>query len=274
MPRRRGRVRQAAARVAVLSVGINYFGQRGQLRGCVNDSNNFVAMLRTRYGPHLAEVVQMVDTAPSTGRLYPTRKNIEGALRYFARQCARGRFTHFLLHYSGHGAQVRDRSGDERDGRDEVLVPVDFRRRGMISDDWLVRRVVNVAAKRAKTFALIDACHSGSAMDLRYMYDRRKGWQQARRPQSDPKAMAMMISGSRDDQVSYDVYDATYGPSGAMTTAFLRATLASPRAPIWHIVLKMRAELERRRYPQRPQLTSTGKFKVGREPIFALGELA
>ena len=42
-----------------------------------------------------------------------------------------------FLHYSGHGSQVRDRSGDEDDNQDEVIMPVDFESAGVISDDVL-----------------------------------------------------------------------------------------------------------------------------------------
>ena len=42
-----------------------------------------------------------------------------------------------FLHYSGHGSKIADTSGDEEDGYDEVLVPLDFQEVGMIADDDL-----------------------------------------------------------------------------------------------------------------------------------------
>lgn len=270
-PMPRPRVRQGRPQVGVLSIGINYFRQRGELKGCVNDSNNFIKMMRTRYGPNLAEVVQLVDTAPSTGRMYPSKTNIETACKYFARRCQQGRFTHLVFHFSGHGSQVRDLSGDEDDGLDEVLVPVDYARRGMITDDWLVQNVIN-SVGAVKVFALIDACHSGSMMDLPYTFDGAH-WQSAKKVQSKPNANAVMISGCRDDQVSYDVWDATYGASGAMTTAFMRAFLKNPKAPAWAILSKMRDELKAKGYPQLPQLSSTAPFRVDQGVIPALGDL-
>lgn len=47
-----------------------------------------------------------------------------------------------FLHYSGHGSKVADSSGDEDDGYDEVLVPLDFQEVGMIADDDLYRLLV------------------------------------------------------------------------------------------------------------------------------------
>ena len=34
------------------------------------------------------------------------------------------------IHYSGHGGRVPDDDGDEDDGYDETLIPIDFQRKG------------------------------------------------------------------------------------------------------------------------------------------------
>lgn len=40
-----------------------------------------------------------------------------------------------FFHYSGHGGQTKDKDGDEGDGYDEVIYPVDFESSGHIVDD-------------------------------------------------------------------------------------------------------------------------------------------
>ena len=83
-----------------------------------------------------------------------------------------------LLYFSGHGFQQRDADGDEQDGWDETLVPVDVQVvdgavKGMISDD----EIATLLARRVgKTDVIIDACHSGtltrnaaSAADWRFV---------------------------------------------------------------------------------------------------------
>jgi hypothetical protein len=40
-----------------------------------------------------------------------------------------------FFHYSGHGGQTKDMDGDEEDGFDEVVYPVDFETAGHIVDD-------------------------------------------------------------------------------------------------------------------------------------------
>jgi hypothetical protein len=40
-----------------------------------------------------------------------------------------------FFHFSGHGGQTEDLDGDEDDGLDETIYPVDFKQAGMIVDD-------------------------------------------------------------------------------------------------------------------------------------------
>lgn len=72
----------------------------------------------------------------------------------------------FFLHYSGHGGSVRDTDGDERDGKDETLIPVDYKTKGQITDDVILANLVLDVPAGAMLTAVIDACHSGSALDL------------------------------------------------------------------------------------------------------------
>jgi hypothetical protein len=42
----------------------------------------------------------------------------------------------------GHGSRLKDQDGDEDDGYDETLVPVDFQRAGQIRDDDVLKYLV------------------------------------------------------------------------------------------------------------------------------------
>ena len=66
-----------------------------------------------------------------------------------------------VFHYSGHGTQVRDTDGDEEDGTDEALVPVDFQDGAFLIDDDL-RDIFNNLAPGVNLTCFIDCCHSGS----------------------------------------------------------------------------------------------------------------
>ena len=74
-----------------------------------------------------------------------------------------------LFYFSGHGSQVRDRNRDERDGRDEVLLPHDFG----VGNRTLTRTLVDdefqayIRQMRAsEIYIIVDACHSGTASKL------------------------------------------------------------------------------------------------------------
>ena len=63
----------------------------------------------------------------------PTRRNLEDAFARITQYSVDGDVV--FVHYSGHGGRVRDTSGDEEDGYDSTLIPVDFKSTGQILDD-------------------------------------------------------------------------------------------------------------------------------------------
>lgn len=70
----------------------------------------------------------------------------------------------------GHGGQTKDLDGDEPDGFDEVIYPVDFRHNGHITDDEMHRIMVRPLQGGVRLTAIFDSCHSGTALDLPYIY--------------------------------------------------------------------------------------------------------
>jgi len=60
--------------------------------------------------------------------------------------------------------------GDEEDGYDEVIYPVDFRQVGHIVDDEMHRIMVMPLQPGVRLTAIFDSCHSGTALDLPYIY--------------------------------------------------------------------------------------------------------
>lgn len=88
------------------------------------------------------------------------------------RQCDHIRCCLYLQprHYSGHGTKVPDLNGDEDDGYDEALVPLDFDRSGVILDDDLYEIFVKGLPPGVHVVALMDCCHSGTVLDLPYIF--------------------------------------------------------------------------------------------------------
>jgi len=137
-------------------IGINYVGQQGQLSGCHNDVKNMKEYLMNVHGFEERNMTILMDD----GRhMNPTRANIMQAYRDLVRSSSPGDTV--FIHYSGHGGRVRDTSGDEDDGYDETLIPVDFQRSGQITDDELFRDFVKPMPKGVLVTSLMDCCHSG-----------------------------------------------------------------------------------------------------------------
>jgi metacaspase-1 len=150
-----------------LLIGINYFGQRGQLRGCINDVKNMSTYLNQNFGYAREDMVILTDDQQNP-MSQPTKANILRAMHWLVKD-ARPNDSLFF-HYSGHGGQTPDLDGDEDDGYDEVIYPVDFRTQGHIVDDEMHRIMVKSLPPGVRLTAIFDSCHSGSALDLPYIY--------------------------------------------------------------------------------------------------------
>jgi Caspase domain len=61
-------------------------------------------------------------------------------------------------------------TGDEEDGYDETLIPVDFQQHGQIRDDDLLRILVKPMKEGVTMTCLMDCCHSGTVLDLPYRF--------------------------------------------------------------------------------------------------------
>lgn len=103
--------------------------------------------------------------------MVPTKANIIRAMEWLV-SSARPNDALFL-HYSGHGGQTKDLDGDEEDGSDEVIYPVDYKTAGHIVDDQLHQILVNPLQAGTRLTAIFDSCHSGSVLDLPYLYSTK-----------------------------------------------------------------------------------------------------
>ncbi|KAF3942099.1 Metacaspase-1A [Dactylella cylindrospora] len=161
---------KCTGRRKALLIGINYFGQRGQLRGCINDVKNMKTFLNERYGYAMEDMVVLTDDQQNP-RSQPTKTNIIQAMHWLVKNARPD--DSLFFHYSGHGGQQKDTDGDEDDGYDETIYPVDFRTAGMIVDDEMHRIMVSPLQPGVRLTAIFDSCHSGSALDLPYLYSTK-----------------------------------------------------------------------------------------------------
>ncbi|KAL1993703.1 hypothetical protein VTN49DRAFT_2372 [Thermomyces lanuginosus] len=156
----------SGARKALL-IGINYIGQPNQLRGCINDVNRMKTFLTESYGYKPEDMVILTDDQSHPLSL-PTRANIIRAMQWLVKD-ARPNDSLFI-HFSGHGGRTPDRDGDEDDGFDDVIYPVDYRLAGHIVDDEMHDILVKPLQPGVRLTAVFDSCHSGTALDLPFIY--------------------------------------------------------------------------------------------------------
>ncbi|GJJ68521.1 metacaspase-1 [Entomortierella parvispora] len=149
-----------------LLIGINYTGMANPLHGCVNDTavmKNFLLGV----GFEDENIRILTDDQHNTPWM-PTRQNIFDSLSWLIRDAKKN--DSYFLHYSGHGGQVEDLDGDETDGMDNCIFPLDHQQSGVIIDDELHNVLVKALPPGVRLTVVFDCCHSGSALDLPYMY--------------------------------------------------------------------------------------------------------
>jgi hypothetical protein len=81
-----------------LLIGINYFRQRGQLRGCINDVKNMSAFLHENFGYQRDDMVILTDDQQNI-MSQPTKQNILRAMHWLVKDAQPN--DSLFFHYSG-----------------------------------------------------------------------------------------------------------------------------------------------------------------------------
>lgn len=243
-----------------LIIGINYTGTSSALSGCITDARNVQVELLER-GYSEENITFITDDT----EVKPTRKVI---LREFLALILSGD-RELYFHYSGHGSSVQDLDGDEEDGKDEALVPLDYTTSGMIIDDE-IRGILFCLNANQSMFCVLDCCHSGTGMDLKYNLYERYGSRHLTlkddEKQRPTRGKCVMISGCADVQTSADAWiDGT--AQGAMTHAFLKALHDGART-YEDLVRKIRKTLKDGKYSQYPNLSSGKPLDLRSRVVF------
>ncbi|KZT25487.1 hypothetical protein NEOLEDRAFT_1092419 [Neolentinus lepideus HHB14362 ss-1] len=260
---------RCTGRKKALCIGINYTGQQAELHGCVNDAENVHRFLQKHYGFRSQDMVLLRDDARDP-RDIPTKKNMIAAMRWLVKDAQP--HDSLFIHYSGHGGQTKDLDGDEPDGLDEDIYPVDYKQAGVILDDDLYRLLVRPLPPACRLTAVFDSCHSGSILvnwtdsytDLPILYHsdgRVKSTPQVtrkfRKKRTSP-ADVISFSGCTDSQTSADTSERGIAV-GAMSYAFTLSLKRNPNQSYAQLLRSVRQILNKR-YSQKPQLSSSHKI--------------
>lgn len=140
-----------------LLVGLNHYPNPvNNLKGCVNDVLQTSRSLQQAYGFDNARQIRVLTDERATTSAIVKR------LEWLVDRSRPGDV--LVFHYSGHGAQVRDRHGDELDdGLDEIICPYDLDWDRPFTDDDLNGILKNVAPGASLT-VILDCCHSGTGL--------------------------------------------------------------------------------------------------------------
>jgi hypothetical protein len=262
--------KESAMAKRALCIGINdYPGSGSDLKGCVNDANDWREELEKRG----FSVTSMLDSKA-------TKSNMVEAFGKIVQDT--GRDDICVITYSGHGTWMPDTDDydDEPDGRDEALCPYDIMEGNVLVDDE-IHEIFGARKWGARVVLISDSCHSGSvakmgpgmpgaeiaaehASRIRFLdnskflktdgqiaaANRARGTVLTRRIAS----ATVLLAGCLDNEYSYDAYiNKRY--NGAFTYVALKA-LASLKSDAsyldWH--KEIRKYLPNNNYPQTPNL--------------------
>ncbi|KAL4079561.1 peptidase C14, caspase domain-containing protein [Scleroderma citrinum] len=110
---------------------------------------------------HNDDIVVMIKHDNIGKDLWPRRDNIRTQIQKLVRGASPG--DHLFVYFSGHGEQVECNHFTESDGYDESIISCSGKR---ITDNVLNKYLVAELHKECKLFALWDACHSRTILDL------------------------------------------------------------------------------------------------------------
>jgi regulator of replication initiation timing len=223
-----------------LLIGANYSGAN-QLYGCIFDIIQMKSVLLDVYGFQPSEIITLRDDDPSH---MPTKARILQELVALVQSKVQTVF----IQYSGHGTNITDMNKDEKDGVDECIVPCDYAKFGIISDDEL-----NAALKGLVStgLAVFDCCRSGTILDLPYETVNATST-------AVTKGGLYCFAGCLDNQLASETFADVPGlPQGAMTDAFITVLRKLKFFPTMSVLFdNLKQELKGNGFDQIPQLTS------------------
>lgn len=171
--------------------GSNYKNTNAELNACVRDCERINELLASR---------GYTVTRKWSEELL-VKSQIHNALTEFLKSLKIG--DRAVIYYSGHGFQMPDADGDERDGKDECIY---ISGASYISDDEF-RELLRKVPAGINILCVFDCCHSGTILDLPYQLDQLAVRQESK---FRFKANIMCISGCTDPTVSYEANGTGY----------------------------------------------------------------
>lgn len=210
-----------------------------------------------------------------------TRQGIINAIERLISEVNRGDVV--VFHFSGHGQRVRDKNGDEHDGFDESIVPVDammdftpgvYEGQNHIIDDDLGKLLAKLRQKLGPggdLLVTLDACQSGTA--TRGKASKRGTSKPMASESYQPNTLGVsdtayglyemnnnlstmvVISATGPNENNYEVRDEQGNLTGPLSLALSKALITARENTTYRgLYEKIRASMILNGYPQTPQI--------------------
>lgn len=238
-----------------LLIGINYANTKSELKGCINDTKNLKDFLLMNNFDE--ENITILTDTPENNEttLNPTKDNIIAHFNNLIDYANNNKKNKIMLFvsFSGHGIKRNPKHTSLC-----AISPVDGKSNGIITSGYIKRHLVNRLHKDVQLIMLMDCCHSGSIVELKYKY--KLGWTTKYTQNNktrETKCNAVLISSCKDDEKSSDKW--ADENQGVLTSAFIKCY---KNGISYRTLMRKISGLIERKYKQEPQISSSNKIQM------------
>jgi len=194
--------RDSGGCIRMLIIALDYDYAPSAELTCTKDART---MYRMAGRAGVDDITVITDKAGVGDPSFPTRSFVLRHMRQVAKRCEEGDW--FVWFWAGHGVNVPDFNGDEKDGFDQAFVTPDVTGRltesAVLIDDEFAMALDTFVPDGVRILCINDCCHSGTICDIdSFMY----------------KHDIYSISASQDNEEAEDM-----GEGGVLSTALRRA---------------------------------------------------
>jgi hypothetical protein len=226
-----------------LLIGINYIGTDHELNGCIDDVERMKSFLETKGFNDFDIMTDLTD-------IKPTKFNILNKIKNLIHSSVEGDL--LFIYFSGHGSYTYDLNGDEKDGKDEVIISSDLK---YVIDDEIKDILNKFSKKNISIIGMFDSCHSGTMMDLRYHYDYMNNNYSENIMDKKCLGNVLMIGGCMDHQYSLEVtIDGT--SQGLLTSTFIDIMNNNNNLSWKELMCDMYESIKSKHFSQIPQIST------------------
>ncbi|KAG0324675.1 Ca(2+)-dependent cysteine protease [Podila humilis] len=207
-------------RKRALFIGINYFNQQAELRGCINDVANLKQFVGAQFGFREQDSITLTDDQQDPNRI-PTRSNILAAMSWLV-----------------NGAQPNDSTTG------------DIKEASILADVGSGALAAGLSYLRGDKDAMMRGL-----MDIGKKVLTRKNVDREKKEKKASEADCIMFSGCKDTQTSADAIEAG-NATGALSFAVIAALTEKPQQTYLELLNHIR-DILKSKYSQKPQLSAS-----------------